>query len=114
MKVTELRIGNYVKFPTGSIYKVDILYDDFSSLLYWMPILLTEEWLFKFGFPKEDGFLGEHQSHYVIDNFKIWRPFDKFLEDQYRVEIKYVHQLQNLYFAITGKELILNQKLCQN
>jgi hypothetical protein len=26
------------------------------------------------------------------------------------IEIKYVHQLQNLYFAITGEELKLNEK----
>ncbi|MFM1755039.1 MAG: hypothetical protein RLZZ236_1978, partial [Bacteroidota bacterium] len=26
---------------------------------------------------------------------------------RYAVELKYVHQLQNLYFALTGKELII-------
>ena len=30
-----------------------------------------------------------------------------FHEDNYGVKLEYVHQLQNLYFALTGKELEL-------
>ena len=29
----------------------------------------------------------------------------------FRIQIKYVHQLQNLYFALTGEELILKEKI---
>lgn len=79
------------------------------------PIPLTEEWLLKFGF--------EVYSDYSFRNFRLpennffvsmWmeeKPVAGFEEtgavywsDNYRA-IKYVHSLQNLYFALTGKEL---------
>jgi len=106
MEAKELRIGNLVQFTTGSIYKVDMLYNDFSSLLYWMPIPLTEEWLLKFGFEIKQGRFGNEYwgkiNLYTASNKKIVFCFDGCLKG-----IKYVHQLQNLYFALTGQELII-------
>lgn len=71
------------------------------------PIPLTEEWLLKFGF---ENFLGG----YSIDGFRYW-PSDKeftIYEDEWmnapdscRVHVEFVHQLQNIYFALTGEEL---------
>ena len=62
------------------------------------PILLTEEWLLKFGF-------SIFKNMYFIKGMQIWKCNDLFLCNKNGIYIKYVHQLQNLYFALTGKEL---------
>ena len=69
------------------------------------PILLTEEWLLKLGFNK----LFENGTGYRFNNFNI-----SFYGDVYGVnyfyceyELKYVHQLQNIYFSLTGHELTI-------
>lgn len=71
------------------------------------PIPLTHEWLIKLGYTSDEPILSEKPSFYRKGNHKIWCPFDQFLDDYYRFEIKYVHQLQNLYFATQQEELKL-------
>lgn len=71
------------------------------------PMLLTEEWLIKFGFisnPYSDRYeLGEfHIEHNAERGYSI------FWHDKTGVTIENVHQLQNLYFSLTGEELKLN------
>ena len=111
MKASELRIGNW--FNNGdSNYVVDSSWfcDYLGSLgehFTVNPIPLTEEWLLKFGFEKkindddfdywlkgefDDTFLCEHADGFCY-NFGFGH------------ELKHVHQLQNLYFALTGEEL---------
>lgn len=84
------------------------------------PIPLTEEWLLKFGFeqelleeenPSEGYFYSLALSDDVYCDLEILSgdrsgfmevylfPYD----DNFR--FKYVHQLQNIYFVLTGKEL---------
>lgn len=71
------------------------------------PIPLTEEWLLKFGFEKETSHVSE--SHpwcdYVKEDVVISLPYYEFNFESSAIEIKSVHQLQNLHFALTGKEL---------
>jgi len=73
------------------------------------PIPLTEEWLLKFGFEKItefsfcfDKFICEYFLQDIIVSFRLkYNPADSlFIRD-----IKYVHELQNIYFALTGSEL---------
>lgn len=93
--------------------------DDFS------PIPLTEEWLLKFGLPIGYEFKAwgcttkvTHISIlygvYLVLTEKGWM-IGISNEDSSHIEIQedeviyhYVHQLQNLYFALTGKELVIN------
>jgi hypothetical protein len=68
------------------------------------PIPLTEEWLLKFGFEWKNH--GLHKDNWVIRQFGgDWTIF--LSNEKYNFDIKlcYVHQLQNLYFALTGEEL---------
>ena len=113
MKSEELRLGNWVnsKFPmqVTCIYKDEILCsfegneaDPFEfdpKDLEGIP--LTDEWLLKFGFDKEI-------------RSELWFRPDFWVQEMLLLpgsfyhnglEIKYVHQLQNLYFALTEKEL---------
>jgi len=115
MKATELRIGNLAQEITPSHNKtVFVSVEHFEQIedgeIDLFPIPLTEEWLLKFGI----NYIHEVAA-YCDDNcmisetnetldYWVFMPFCTNDEDCY-IKIKYVHQLQNLYFALTGKEL---------
>ena len=108
----QLRLGNWV-YNTHNIPMVvktigiDYIYVDFKNnpgdLLEFntynpfKPIPLTEEILLKCGFEKKDGL-------FVFNNVVIWSRNDIFNYEGLKY-IKSLHQLQNLYFALTNKEL---------
>ena len=82
------------------------------------PIPLTEEWLVKFGFEKvNDNFMTIESYHYENKNCWIYLIADGFelelntLSERNNLcrTYKYVHQLQNLYFALTGEELTISE-----
>ncbi len=109
------------------LYSKSLIKMDYSNL---KPIPLTEEWLLKFG--------AEKISHFTVSNsiiLKLKRNLQlsfgnvgtpnfmvfiqevdgKYISDlmcihnfDYEKQM-YVHQLQNLYFALTGEELTLKQ-----
>ena len=73
------------------------------------PIPLTEEWLVKLGFElfqdENDAFPSYHHKYsFVLD--EKFQPSDVGFPIAH-IEFKYVHQLQNLYFALTGEELTI-------
>jgi hypothetical protein len=102
MKAEELRIGNYVYDTLGKVNRIDL-----EAITYIVkephnqvkPLPLTEEWLLKFGF--ENNKLGLFDVRKVVDDIAYHIYFIK----THLKEIQYVHQLQNLYFALTGEEL---------
>lgn len=123
MKASELRIGNWVNTIEGHKQIIELRHSEnypkgishhvtdnvrVSGLFLGpiggvLPIPLTADWLLKFGFIN-----GEK------DNFSFTKNMDLRiigLENDYNGiwvrKIKHVHQLQNLYFAITGEELEL-------
>ena len=79
------------------------------------PIPLSEEWMLKFGFEKEevDAPAIATWNEWWLDGFEISsRGTEGGSENQFYYgvvtrEVKYVHQLQNIYFALTGEELTL-------
>ena len=102
------------------VYFIDINMNDCrGKTINWIkPIPLTEEWLLKFGFGKyNDCFDYAIYINGDICTFRImicdngwWFIIDKPVGDGMRIGInlgtyKYIHQLQNLYFVLTGKEL---------
>lgn len=112
MKVNEFRIGNLFN-QFGNVHCVTWctlkeLENAPEDQLWCKPIPLTEEWLLRFGF--ENNYI-----QYEWTNWGMW--VEKGLAYEYIVShgfantkselisIKYVHQLQNLYFALTGEEL---------
>jgi len=73
-------------------------------------IPLSEEWLVKLGFK-------ESRSHFE-KGFPLWvciggltGPTDIWIHGNYTpaVKVGYVHQLQNLHFALTGEELTIKE-----
>ena len=117
----ELRIGNYVDY-NGEIIKLDgsllccYIQNELEFPL--NPIPLTEEILSKFGFIRNqiktisevidvsgnDKLLEFEVTEMGLD---LWISSDKIDEALYFPVnyIKYAHNLQNLYFALTGEEL---------
>lgn len=79
-----------------------------SKSFHFKPIPITEEWLLKFGFFKHNNAYVLEKPNENIMNFKfsIWSDFT-YNSSEFPVELKYVHQLQNLYFALTGTHLKL-------
>lgn len=132
MEARELRIGNLIRqvdYVTGeticirtvtSINKEGYLnvkskgIENIKSQLLksFEPIPLTEEILLKCGFDKYSDHSNEitylsKDSGYFIQVYDNSVYFGLNYED-YRKEVKYLHQLQNLYFALTGQELEIN------
>jgi hypothetical protein len=69
------------------------------------PILLTEEWLLKFGF--EQGRNEWSKDGECFEWFSDGYYFTAGDGCKIGLVIKYVHQLQNIYFALTGEELTI-------
>ena len=134
IKANELRIGNLVNVPredqspfridafeylSNTYIKVAMTHPEFGDKMHpltWYdedlkPIPLTEDWLLKFGFEKSNS----NTEFYTFDLSKLsihlkskqyadgrtyfnsWCIIEK--------QIEYVHQLQNLYYCLTGSEL---------
>ena len=121
LKSNELRVGNYVK---GIGHKISWLVDGieteyiYSSKAWRLMssfegIELTAELLKYFGFKlvwagSGDGSLyrfGEKCNTMELINRGYGFKYNTF--NACEIEIKYVHQLQNLYFALTGEELTI-------
>lgn len=124
MNANELRLGNLMNYYGNDVmvmaiskgsadfgYFTDSIgftrhYDvDFPK-----PIPLTEEWLVKFGLVQTIiGF--EFSNEYFPFSIEINSlglaelQMEFYGGGQYKKIIKHVHQLQNLYFALTGNEL---------
>jgi hypothetical protein len=128
MKITELRIGNWVEQTehkeSGMPFKKHIQFSE--SNWYRMgdcveyeedfePITLTEEWLVKFGwvwnketnsyekYPNGDARM--HLEYRPLNG--SYKMFNYVLKALICERIWYVHQLQNLFFALAGEELLI-------
>lgn len=114
MKANELRIGNWYHWHSeGKYYEYQVAAKDFSNRNHenFEPIPLTEEWLLKMGF-EDVNFKGTYGFQFldmclsIYKSYGVWRIV--FEKADRMLKIKYVHQLQNLYFALTGQELTLS------
>jgi hypothetical protein len=121
MKVTELRIGNLVDQPNEGVAKVTSILNNLQIRTetgyvdkYCKSIPLTEEWLLKFGFKRNDNtkvsdsfywiMVGGSELHINPDNGVVWIHRNENIFNNPCL-VKHLHQLQNLYFALTGEEL---------
>ena len=122
MKANELRIGNCVILHSGNDYSRPIQHTldaiDINVCVIdekrFSPIPLTPEILVKCGFEKNDVFekmfkyLNNHDCDTDKLTFRKEEGFICFDGIKYRTllkHIKHLHQLQNLYFALTGEEI---------
>lgn len=136
MKPEELRIGNYVtinnhncysglkgipfkvvgiqKLERYSIQLSNNEYYDYNQFIEFIqPITLTEELLLKCGFEKILGGIG--WDKFIKDGVELsfaplvgggYIPVYRFNNDY--IKIRFIHQLQNLFYTLTQKELEIN------
>ena len=107
MNIQELRIGNYVNHVHKGNFK--ILKSHFASLMinFIDPIPLTEDILLKCGFVEVSNYHPEGKT-YKLKDFETteFYPYISYKGERIGNEyIKHLHQLQNLFFALTGEEL---------
>ena len=115
----ELRIGNYLNW-IGMALEARIMHGEDFKRVYdslitkenvFKPIPLTEEWLLRVGFEKDGVRLG--CKEYKTNDLNVYKMIGDYPHFAHGViddiRLKYVHQLQNLYFALTNKELTLKQ-----
>jgi len=117
MKASELRIGNYILFSEdNTIFEVGSIEEKGFTVqnkeeTTWIeayqfePITLTEEWLLKFGFQKNGCYYISEETNieFYLTNGKLYCE----LHGETIFNIENVHQLQNLYFALSGGELTI-------
>ena len=116
MEQKELRIGNSIYDTLDREEREVCLADylrehNFNSFADLKPNLLTEEWLLRSGI-KLECIPKAHRGKYyqfTIDGILYYYFTDKNQIEKHRSHMiyKYVHSFQNLYFALTGKELPL-------
>lgn len=111
MKANELRVGNFVKTPYGRTKCITV--SNIQNYDAYKPIRIDHGILMRMGFDKFGnnfqintihGVLTEKPSKMVIrhtkgGNWMVMRPGNG------TIFLNYLHELQNLYFALTGKEL---------
>lgn len=93
----------------------DDLYNYSQAICFIEPIPLTKEILLKCGFKKREGNnicwdLGDFMIGWYGNSFATWVVELKQGNNKvhFHSQIKSIHQLQNLYFALTGQELPIN------
>ena len=125
MLKNELRIGNRVKEGIvehigwrDGYYTVGCMKTGFESAATFYDsedihqIPLTEEILLKCGFVEKHKWF--YKENFILgytttdDNLQAEYKFAGVEGDWKMIDIKYLHQLQNLYFALTGQELEIN------
>jgi hypothetical protein len=125
----ELRLGNFVSDGHYGFMKISLIDDrGWATLLpigavtnsprveltELNPIPLTEEWLTKFGFEKDKRSADYVQVYYFGENpvtndwmISLKNTGKGFFYRNSHFSVNYVHQLQNLYFALTKEELTI-------
>lgn len=115
IKENELRIGNWINPEKPYQVNANTFQDVFNGEFDQDGIPLTEEWLLKFGFEKTGVFWFSKKVWINELNINIKHrayTIGSVNGDEALFEcenIDYVHQLQNLYFALTGEELTIKQ-----
>jgi len=112
----EFRVGNlYNQF--GFIHEVSgNIIEELSkapeSQLWFKRIEITEDWLLKFGFENKGNLWGLYPL-FVLGNISV-----KIMDDGCKIRLfktelplkyKYIDQIQNINFYLTGKDLISNE-----
>ena len=116
MEARELRIGNYIINGIGEVFEangetINSFRVGQSLLGIFKPIPLTEEWLIKFGFIQygDEGEYFKHKKLFAFEFLNQGIEFKVYFSDVVFTHVKHVHQLQNLYFSLTGKELTIKE-----
>ena len=122
MKASELRIGNSIMqdddFVFVTWWRLELME---NNKLEYKPIPLTQEWLVKLGFDKLENDIPTYFKCFgnlIEDDYEF--SFNIYVDSEQsyfitifgrKIIIKHVHQLQNLYHALTDEELTIKDEV---
>jgi hypothetical protein len=108
MRAQELRIGNWYDHNGihRQVFPITITEVWEAQRIWCKPIPLTEEWLLKLGGIKATDSFGGYLFYYPNGNGMRIKN-NEWSTQHLTVKVEFVHQLQNLYFSLTGEELII-------
>jgi hypothetical protein len=122
MKASELRIGNSIMqdddFVFVTWWRLELME---KNKLEYKPIPLSEGWLIKFGFDKLENDIPTYFKCFgnlIEDDYEF--SFNIYVDSELsyfitvfgrKIIIKYIHQLQNLYHALTEEELTIKDEV---
>lgn len=130
MTAKELRIGNWIKTPNQDVFRID-LFDyvsngigkfgeihskDTHPLTWYLqdlaPIPLTTEWLERMGFENmgDEWMLYQNENTFIIEEKHGGYVYTGGEGVEFSKVFHYVHQLQNLFYALKFEELELDKK----
>ncbi len=108
-EVTDLDNVNLTEYPIWLASKDGDGEDEYESI---EPIPLTEEWLLKLGFEydefsdEDNPFLDLRYNRFLFQSDKSVNYNTVYLTiNKTDIKIKYVHELQNIFYCLTGNEL---------
>lgn len=125
MKEKDLRVGNIVQKISKDTYNfngegtdkiicnkptlVDLwILKEISELTQkeYFPIKLTVQWLYELGFKSDT----DETDEFILNGFRIYKIGEnlEFANHDFPIKIEFVHQLQNLFFALTRTELVFS------
>jgi len=96
-------IGNPIKCSIETIYAVSKCVGETAM---YQPIHPTEEMIYKFGYKKGYGIYYQRNGKrsIVFEN----NEFRMFVSDFDTIKLESIHQMQNLFFALEGVELVFS------
>lgn len=125
MKVEEIRVGNLVSFidesgPSPDYIETTVGLSEIEKAIkdpdFFQGIPLTEQWLLDFGFDRHPNPNGtrswcyyKDRERWVIQSMLDLNSFS-FGITPLKPELNFVHQLQNLFYTLCGKELELKSE----
>ena len=128
IKPNELRVGNKLHYFIGEEgVEWEVTTVDWQDIQWCSedeegfnkghrPIRLTTEWLINFGYTKRESSVCNHWwnglnniTHDWLVDITEMHDNGQFFYRNAKHVIKHVHQLQNLYFSLTGEELTFNE-----
>lgn len=107
MKAKKYRIGNFARINDQTIKLTPKYFKSLDMFKNVEPLILTEQWLIDFGFDIKDN--GNYKKrcyscYRMYGQIKIASPLG------FVANLNYVHELQNLWFALGNKELEIKKE----
>lgn len=120
MDIRDFRCCSYVQHCIDGLTRIELgdfelIHDGSHSISEYSGIPITKEWIERFGFRESNSIcVGNLENGYENEELLIDSSLYPTISTndgcfRFGKKIEFVHQLQNLYYILTGKELELNK-----
>lgn len=105
MKAKKYRIGNFARINDQTIKLTPKYFKYLDMFKDVEPLILTEQWLIDFGFNIIDRYGSTEYTRKCIACYRMYGQIKIRNPHGFIADLTYVHELQNLWVALGGKEL---------